>query len=114
MNGIPRWRIAAAVVVLAGLAFLGARLAPVYYRSFLLQRYVSRTTEAVENRTHSDDVLRTGVLEKAQSLDLPLQASDVHVKRSPAGLRIEARYVVRVNLPLYTVDLHFYPSAGER
>jgi len=24
------------------------------------------------------------------------------------------RYSVRVNLPLYTVDLHFYPGAGSQ
>ena len=32
----------------------------------------------------------------------------------PEGLRIDVRYVVRVDLPVYTVDLHFHPGAGAR
>ena len=112
MRGVSAWRVAAAVVVLGGLVFLGARLAPVYWRSYLLQRYVSQTAEAPGNQARSDDVLRTRILEKAQLLELPLLPSNVRIKRPDGGLRIETRYVVRVDLPLYTVDLHFYPSAG--
>jgi hypothetical protein len=29
-------------------------------------------------------------------------------------VHIEVRYAVRVDLPFYTVDLHFYPGAGSR
>jgi hypothetical protein len=29
-------------------------------------------------------------------------------------VRIDVRYFVRVTLPGYTVDLHFYPGAGSR
>ena len=32
----------------------------------------------------------------------------------PKGTRIDVRYVARVDLPLYTVDLHFYPGAGSK
>jgi hypothetical protein len=30
------------------------------------------------------------------------------------GTRIDVRYNARVDLPLYTVDLHFYPGAGSK
>jgi hypothetical protein len=29
-------------------------------------------------------------------------------------MRIDVRYQVRVDLPGYTVNLHFYPGAGSR
>jgi hypothetical protein len=38
----------------------------------------------------------------------------VHIDRTPDELRIAVRYFVRVSLPGYTVDLHFYPGAGSR
>ncbi len=113
-RGLPRWRIAAAVAVLAVLAYFGARLAPIYFRNFQLRQYVEEITRSVENVQKSDDVLRTWVLEEAAALELPVKASNVQIKRSPAGLRIDIRYVVRVDLPVYTVDLHFRPSAGVR
>jgi hypothetical protein len=56
-------------------------------------------------------VLREWLVEKASALELPVKADEVHIQRSPDGLRIGVRYVVRVNFPGYTVDLHFHPSA---
>jgi hypothetical protein len=54
------------------------------------------------------------VLNRAHELDLPVKADNVHIVRSSDGLRIDVRYFVRVTLPGYTVDLHFYPGAGSR
>src|SRR5437763_16364507 len=103
--------MAAGVLVLAALALFGMELIPVYYHSYQLQRFVSGATQRVENQTKSDDLLREWVIDKAASLDLPVKAEDVHIERSPEGLQIEVRYAVRLDLPGYTVNLHFYPGA---
>jgi hypothetical protein len=88
--------------------------APIYYRNLELQNYVSGVAQRVENQTNSDDVLRTWVLDKAHELDLPVKEDNVHVIRSKEGVHIDVRYFVRVTLPGYTVDLHFYPGAGSQ
>lgn len=113
-RGLPRWRIAAAAIVLVVLGYFGARLAPYYFRNLQLRQHVEKITRNVENLQKSDDLLRTWVVEEAAALDLPVKASNVHIKRAPEGLRIDVRYVVRVDLPVYTVDLHFRPGAGVR
>jgi hypothetical protein len=105
--------VAAAAVLTALLAFT-AMFAPIYYRNLELQNYVSGVAQRVENQTNSDDVLRTWVLDKAHELDLPVKEDNVHVIRSKEGVRIDVRYFVRVDLPGYTVDLHFYPGAGSQ
>ncbi len=107
---VSAWRIAAAVAVVAVLGFIAARLLPIYIRNMELQRYVAETTGRAENQAKSDDLLRTWVVEKAADLQLPVRADNVHILRSPNGMKIDVRYVVRVDLPLYTVDLHFYPG----
>jgi hypothetical protein len=114
VSRVPRWRIAAAAVVLAALLALTARFAPIYFHNLELQNFVSGVAERVENRTNSDDVLRTWVLDKAHALDLPVKEDNVQVIRSRERVRIDVRYFVRVTLPGYTVDLHFYPGAGSR
>ena len=114
MSRVPRWRIASAAVVLAALLAFTAMFAPVYYRNLELQNFVSGVAQRVENQTNSDDVLRTWVLDKAHELDLPIKEDNVQVIRSRVGVRIDVRYFVRVTLPGYTVDLHFYPGAGSR
>lgn len=111
---VSRWRQAAGVAVLAVLVILGFRLIPVYLHNQELQQFVEDVTHRAGAPTSSDDVLRSWVLSKAADLELPVVADNVHIQRTADGVRIEVRYVVRVDLPLYTVDLHFYPGAGSR
>jgi len=109
-----RLRQAAGLAVLAVMIVLGVRLIPIYLHNRELQQYVEDVTHRSAAPTSSDDVLRSWILEKAADLELPVVADNVHIQRSPESVRIEVRYVVRVDLPLYTVDLHFYPGAGSR
>jgi hypothetical protein len=104
----------AAAVVLAVLLAFTAMFAPIYFRNIELQNFVSEVAQRVETRTNSDDILRTWVLDKAHELDLPVKGDNVQIIRSREGVRIDVRYFVRVTLPGYTVDLHFYPGAGSR
>lgn len=109
-----RLRQAAGVAVLAILVFLGIRLIPIYLHNQELQQFVEDVTHRAVAPTSSDDVLRSWVLSKAADLELPVVADNVHIQRTAESVRIEVRYAVRVDLPLYTVDLHFYPGAGSR
>jgi hypothetical protein len=114
VNRVPRWRILAGIGVLAALVSFGILFAPIYVRNMELQNYVSDVTQHVENQAKSDDVLRGWVIDKANQLNLPVKADNVHIVHSPDKTRIEVRYFVTVTLPGYTVNLHFYPGAGSR
>jgi hypothetical protein len=114
VNPVPRWRIAAAIAVLAALAGFGVLFTPVYVHNLELQQYVADLTHSAEARGAADQALRDKVLKRAGELDLPVKADNVQIDRLGDGLRIDVRYFVRVSLPFYTVDLHFYPGAGSR
>ncbi len=114
MNRVPRWRIAAAIAILAVMALLFAVFAPYYFHNLALQNYVSGITRRPDVATTSDQELRSMVLRKARELSLPVSEDNVHISHSSKGLHIDVRYFVRVTLPGYTVDLHFYPGAGSR
>lgn len=114
MNQVPRWRIAAALVIVAGLVYFLVLFAPIYFRNQQLQRYVSDLTHSVDAGSRPDAALRETVLDKARELNLPVAADNVHVLRTADGVQIDVRYFVRVSMPGYTVDLHFYPGAGSR
>jgi hypothetical protein len=75
--------------------------------SFQFHRFVSNLTHNVGIRDRSGDDLLGMVLAKARSLNLPVTASDVQIMRSGGEVRIVVRYVVKVDLPGYTVELHF-------
>lgn len=114
MNRVPRWRIAAAWVVLALLAGFSLVFAPIYYRNLELQWFVAEITHNVENQAKPDDALRSLILNKARELDLPVAADNVHINRSQQRLHIDIGYFVRVTFPGYTVDLHFHPDSASQ
>jgi hypothetical protein len=111
---VSNWRVGAGAAVLLALVARGARLVPIYVHNIQLQQFVEDVAHRAAAPTSSDDILRTSVLDKAANLDLPVKAENVQIERSPESVKIVVRYVVRVDMPLYTVNLHFYPGAGSR
>ncbi len=90
------------------LVAITASLVPAYLRNMELQHYL----DSAVDRAQSPQALVADAVNKAAQLGLPVRASDVRVSRIEGGLRVDILYVIRVDLPLYTVDLHFHPSAG--
>jgi hypothetical protein len=108
VNGdhVPAWRIVAglaAVVVLAATAVL---LVPVYFRNIQLQNFIRETTPA------SDQELQQAILSRGRALNLDVAPDHIQIHHSSAGGAVDVRYVIRVTLPLYTVDLHFSSIVG--
>jgi hypothetical protein len=111
---VSNWRVGAGAAVLLALVAMGARLVPIYVHNIELQQFVEDVAHRASAPASSDDILRISVLDKAADLDLPVKAENVQIERSPDSVKIVVRYVVRVDMPLYTVNLHFYPGAGSR
>jgi len=105
-------RVAAGILVLVGLAGVGLVLVPPYAANFKLQRYLNELIDNPATASQSPDAVRAQVLTKASSLGLPLAPQDVQVTPSSNALRIDALYVVHVDIAGYSVDLHFRPAAG--
>ena len=104
---VATWRVAAGVLVLAALGLFASVLTPIYVRNFEFHEFVSHLTHNVDSQSRSDEALQRIVLAKARSLSLPVTASSVQVTRPGGSVRIDVRYVVQVDLPGYTVELHF-------
>ncbi len=94
--------------VLVLLIVVTSALVPAYFENMEFQRYLDSAVQ----RSQSPEGLVADVVNKAAQLGLPVHAGDVHVTKTENGLRVELIYIVRVDLPLYTVDLHFHPAAG--
>lgn len=90
------------------LIIVGIALAPAYLQNLEYQRYL----DGAVDRTQNPDALVADVVNKAAQLGLPVRTGDVHVTKTAGGVRVEIIYVIRVDLPLYTVDLHFHPTAS--
>jgi len=105
---MPLWRRIAGLAVLGAILFIGAALIPPYLKNMRFQRYLD---DAVETR-QKPETLQAAIVNRAAQMGLPVRSSDVRIEPKPNGVRVEILYVVRVDLPLYTVDLHFHPGAA--
>jgi hypothetical protein len=97
--GVPAWRVVAGAAVLAGIVWIGALLVPVYLHNLALEKFLREKQPAPE------EVLRQQILDKGRSLGLDIVPDHLRIQRG--DIKYDVRYVVRVTLPLYTVDLHF-------
>jgi len=111
---VATWRIALGAAVLLVLLALGAALTPVYLHNLEFQRYVSALADDSKTRNRNDSLIRSSLVDKADSLQLPVRFENIQIARTDEAVRITVKYAVHVNLVVYAVDLHFYPGAGSR
>lgn len=109
-----RWRTALAVAILAALVFFCALLAPAYWRNW---QFTGELETICRERAPSQvaaDIVRAQVQDRAAQMGISLRHEEIRVT-GPAGgrLEIEVFYVVRVDLGVYTADLHFRPRVRE-
>ncbi len=107
-------RTVAGVAVLLVFLAIGIVLIPPYIQNYKLQRYVNGLAEDPAAVAQSSETIRDEVVAKGNALGLPVHTGDVQVTRPQNGIRIDVLYIVHVDVPGYSVDLHFRPAAGGR
>lgn len=107
-------RVAAATGVLLLLLVFCGLLAKPYYNNWKLQNYVEDLAYDERSVQRPPDAISAAVADRAARLGIPLDAGQVRVTQGKESVYLEARYFVRVDFGVYTVDLHFRPSAGTR
>jgi uncharacterized protein (UPF0333 family) len=97
---------------LAALIFVAIKTFPVYINNFQIQDHIQRlsTQLAVRARPVTPDAIRDEVVAYAQDHGVPLAAANVKVTIS-SRVSINLDYTVPVDLIVYTLKLHFTPSA---
>ncbi|HLG99952.1 MAG TPA: DUF4845 domain-containing protein [Bryobacteraceae bacterium] len=105
-------RVAAGILVLLALVGVALVLLPPYASNWRFQRYLNQLADDPATASAPPDEVQAKITREAQSLGLPLAAHDVQITRSQNAIRIDALYVVHVDIIGYTVDLHFRPAVG--
>ncbi len=96
-------------ILAASLVYVLAMLIPPYFKNARFQGYL----EDAVARPVSPEILRADIVNRAAQMGLPLREGDIRITpAAPNGLKVDIVYINRVDLKLYTVDLHFHPSAG--
>ncbi len=109
MVKLPLWRLILGLLVLAAMAAVLFSLAPVYLKNYHLGQYVK---QLAERPASTDDAVRAALIARARQLDLPVDPGDVQITHADGKLRIETKYAVQMDFPLYQVDLHFHANGS--
>ncbi len=94
------------LVLVAGF-YVAWKVLPYYYANMEYEDFVEEQARIESYSTHSEDDIADIYAKKAQDLDIPLMATDIHVQKQGSDLSIWAEYTVHVDVPIHPFDLHF-------
>lgn len=102
----------AGILVLVALVAFGVLLIPSYYKNWELQGVLDDVVASDRNLNRPAELLQVDISNQAAQIGLPVRPDQVKVVQAPNRLKVDVAYFVRIDLPLYTVDLHFHPGAA--
>jgi cell division protein FtsL len=111
-EGSGRFKTLLSLAILAAIIFVAIKTLPAYVNNFELQDHIRQlsTQLAVRSKPATPDEIRDEVVAFAQDHGVPLTADNVKVTIA-SHVSINLDYTVPVDLMVYTLRLHFTPSA---
>jgi hypothetical protein len=95
------------ILLAAALVYVIAMLIPPYFQNARFQRFL----DGEVSKPVPPEMLKAEIVNRAAQMGLPLREGDVQITPAGNGLKVDIVYINRVDLKLYTVDLHFHLSA---
>ncbi|MEO8661553.1 MAG: DUF4845 domain-containing protein, partial [Bryobacteraceae bacterium] len=102
-------RLAIAILVFAALIGSLFMMVPPYLDNLRLQRGIKSVLVRPDVLTATEDSIRNAVVARAVQDGMSISPSQIRVEKLAGLVRVEVIYTVRVEFPLYSVDLHFRP-----
>jgi len=102
-----------ALLVLAAAAYCAVKIVPVYVSNYELNDKIRQLAIQATVDHSSAQAVQDKVLDYAKELGLPIERKDVTVQVGNL-VSISIDYTVPIDLKVYTLNLHFTPSAENR
>jgi hypothetical protein len=113
-SGAGRFKALLAIAFLVIVVFVGFKTIPVYVNSYELDDYIRTQTPFWLTQRARPEVIQKNILDKAGELGLPVTADQVKVVAPGSIVTVTLDYTVPVDLLVYTLQLHFAPSAENK
>ena len=105
-RGEGRLGLLVALVVLGSAAFVAAKIIPVRVKAYEFHDFITQECRWGAVRTADEEVVQR-IIEKAKSLDLPLEKENLKVERTRLEMTIAAKYDQPIDLKVTTYVYHF-------
>lgn len=103
-----------ALLVFASFVYLAFKVTFVFVNNYQFQDIINTEAKfAIVNHKSEEDIRET-LFNKARDFDIPVKREQIKVTVDSSGIQISVPYVVPIQLPGYTWNLSFAPSADSR
>jgi hypothetical protein len=113
-SGAGRFKTFLILLFLVAVIYGSFKIIPVYVNSYELEDFIRQQNPFWLTQRAPADSVRNIILAKAKDLDLPVSADQVKVEAGGGRVTVNLDYTVPVDLKVYTLVLHFTPSADNR
>jgi hypothetical protein len=103
-----------ALAIIFGGGYLAWELLPPLFHKYEFQDELDDIARRNSYTGRTDDDVRSIVIQKASTLDIPLKENQITITRSSDGLGISVRYRIHVDMILHPVDLDFSADSMNR
>jgi hypothetical protein len=93
-------------VVMIIVVLVSIKVTPIVMKVGELDREISVLADRANRREYNDERIRTSILKKAESLDLPVTKKDLSIQRTSNRIRVIVTYDVVMEFPGYTYVWH--------
>ena len=97
------------LLVVAAVLYFGVGVGEIYWRFYQFQDDMKQEVRFSAHSTPQQIITRLRA--RADSLDLPQDAHDITIRRTPTSISIEAEYYETIELPWHKRDVLFHPHA---
>jgi hypothetical protein len=87
-------------------------IGPAYFNNFQFQDDLNQQLKFLQNAKSSDEDIKAEVLKKAVNDGLTLAPEQIRITRVNRTITVDVTYTVHVDLPGYSTDIDFHPSAS--
>jgi hypothetical protein len=94
--------------------YAGWKIIPPYFRHYQFEDIVAQEALQSSYTQRTEDEIRDVVLAKARDLEIPISPQQIKIRRSQAGVEIEAAYSEYVDLVVRPITLNFSVSSKNK
>jgi hypothetical protein len=101
-----------AFVIVMGFAYACYVVGPPYFNNYQFQDDLKTEVRFLQNGGKSDDDIKAEVIKKALDENLTITPQQIKITRLNKTITVDVNYTVHVDMPGYSTDLDFHPTAS--
>lgn len=107
-----RFKALLGFALVLGFAYACYVIGPAYFNNYQFQDDLNQQLKYLQNARSSDEDIKTEVLKKAMNDGLTLTPEQIRITRVNKTITVDIDYTVHIELPGYSTDIDFHPSAS--